>query len=162
MKLIKMKLAGKKVIAIGDRDGINGETIEAVMEDAGTDVAFTATECFVCTAAGSMDLPIQKKIKETVEESDEGFIAILGVCDDEGAKIHAKTVTTGDPAYVGALAGVSLHLPVYHVLEEKIKGQISEDAYTEHLEVSEMALEEDKLKGSIDIIKNIRRKESNV
>ncbi|NIQ04327.1 MAG: glycine/sarcosine/betaine reductase complex selenoprotein A [Candidatus Korarchaeota archaeon] len=158
-----MKLAGKKVIAIGDRDGINGETIEAVMEDAGADVVFTATECFVCTAAGSVDLPNQKRIKEIMEDSEDGgFIAILGVCDNEGAKIHAKTVTTGDPAYVGALAGVSLHLPVYHVLEEEIKSQISEDAYKEHLEVSEMALDEDTLKESIDIIKTTRREESNL
>lgn len=158
-----MNFNGKKVLAIGDRDGINGETIEAVMKDVGADVVFTATECFVCTAAGSIDLPNQKRMKEIVESNeDEDFIAVLGVVDDEGAKIHAKTVTTGDPAYVGELAGVELHLPVYHVLEEELLDQVSEEVYSEHLEMVEMALDEDKLEEAISIIKKIRKEESNV
>lgn len=157
-----MNFNGKEVLAIGDRDGINGETIEAVMEDVGADVVFTATECFVCTAAGSIDLPNQKRIKEIVEENGNDFIAVLGVVDDEGAKIHAKTVTTGDPAYVGELAGVELRLPVYHVLEEEILEQVSEDVYSEHLEMVEMALDENKLEEAISIIKKIREEESNL
>lgn len=133
------------------------------MKDVGADVVFTATECFVCTAAGSIDFPNQKRMKEIVESNeDEDFIAVLGVVDDEGAKIHAKTVTTGDPAYVGELAGVELHLPVYHVLEEELLDQVSEEVYSEHLEMVEMALDEDKLEEAISIIKKIRKEESNV
>lgn len=158
-----MNLKGKKVLAIGDRDGINGETIEAVMEDAGADVVFTATECFVCTAAGTIDLPIQKRIKEIVENSEgEEFIAVLGVVDDEGIRIHGKTVTTGDPAYAGALAGVELHLPVYHLLEEEILDQVSDEAYSEHLEMIEMALDDNELEETTSIIKKIREEGSNL
>jgi betaine reductase len=40
-------LAGKKVIALGDRDGIPGPAIEAVMKATGIEIAFSATECFV-------------------------------------------------------------------------------------------------------------------
>lgn len=40
-------LNGKKVIAIGDRDGIPGPAIEAVAVSAGAEVIFASTECFV-------------------------------------------------------------------------------------------------------------------
>ncbi len=38
---------GKKVIALGERDGISGPAIAACVEAAGGAVAFSATECFV-------------------------------------------------------------------------------------------------------------------
>ncbi len=37
----------KKVVALGERDGISGPAIAAVAEAAGAKVVFTATECFV-------------------------------------------------------------------------------------------------------------------
>ena len=40
-------LQGKKVIAIGERDGISGPAIAACAKAAGADVVFAATECFV-------------------------------------------------------------------------------------------------------------------
>jgi glycine/sarcosine/betaine reductase complex component A len=40
-------LKDKKVIAIGDRDGIPGPAIQAVCESAGAEVVFASTECFV-------------------------------------------------------------------------------------------------------------------
>lgn len=40
-------LDGKKVIAIGDRDGIPGQAIAACAESAGAEVIFASTECFV-------------------------------------------------------------------------------------------------------------------
>lgn len=40
-------LEGKKVVAIGDRDGIPGPAIEACAKSAGADVVFASTECFV-------------------------------------------------------------------------------------------------------------------
>lgn len=40
-------LQGKKVIIIGDRDGVPGPAIEACVKTAGADVIFSATECFV-------------------------------------------------------------------------------------------------------------------
>ncbi len=40
-------LEGKKVIAIGDRDGIPGPAISACAESAGAEVVFSPTECFV-------------------------------------------------------------------------------------------------------------------
>lgn len=40
-------LEGKKVIIIGDRDGIPGPAIAACAETAGAEVVFSSTECFV-------------------------------------------------------------------------------------------------------------------
>ena len=41
------KLAGKKVVIIGDRDGIPGPAIEECVKTAGAEVVFSSTECFV-------------------------------------------------------------------------------------------------------------------
>ena len=40
-------LSGKKVIIIGDRDGIPGPAIEECAKSAGTEVVYSSTECFV-------------------------------------------------------------------------------------------------------------------
>ena len=38
---------GKKVIIIGDRDGVPGPAIEECVKSAGAEIAFSTTECFV-------------------------------------------------------------------------------------------------------------------
>lgn len=40
-------LKGKKVVIIGDRDGIPGPAIAQCVESAGGEVIFSSTECFV-------------------------------------------------------------------------------------------------------------------
>lgn len=40
-------LEGKKIIIIGDRDGIPGPAIEECVKSAGGDAVFSSTECFV-------------------------------------------------------------------------------------------------------------------
>jgi len=40
-------LNGKKVITIGDRDGVPGPAIDECVKTAGADVVFSSTECFV-------------------------------------------------------------------------------------------------------------------
>lgn len=40
-------LKDKKVIVIGDRDGIPGPAIEECVKTAGADVVYSSTECFV-------------------------------------------------------------------------------------------------------------------
>ena len=42
-----MDFKGKKVIAIGERDGIQGTAIAAVAERLGAEVVFNITQCFV-------------------------------------------------------------------------------------------------------------------
>ena len=40
-------LKGKKVIAIGDRDGIPGDAISECALSAGAEILYSSTECFV-------------------------------------------------------------------------------------------------------------------
>ncbi len=42
-----MDLKGKKVIALGERDGIQGEAIGKIARAAGADVVLQVTHCFV-------------------------------------------------------------------------------------------------------------------
>ena len=78
----------------------------------------------------------QKRIKEIAEASENNgsagdVVVVLGASDLEGALISAETVTTGDPGFTGPLAGVSLRLPVYHILEPEMKAIIPADIYEE-------------------------------
>jgi betaine reductase len=90
-----------------------------------------------------MDLDEQERIKEIVEANGgpDGIVAILGSPDAESAEMFAETVTLGDPSYAGALAGVSLKLPVYHVTEPEVRALIQPDVYAEQIELMEMALD---------------------
>lgn len=42
-----MELKGKRVLAIGERDGVSGAAIEACVRSAGADVMYVETQCFV-------------------------------------------------------------------------------------------------------------------
>jgi glycine/sarcosine/betaine reductase complex component A len=79
----------------------------------------------------------QKKIKEIAEANGDNnarkVIVVLGASDLEGALISAETVTSGDPSFAGPLAGVSLGLPVYHILEPDMKEVIPADIYEEEV-----------------------------
>jgi betaine reductase len=43
----KLELKGKKVIIIGERDGVQGPAIEACVRSAGAEPVMVKTECFV-------------------------------------------------------------------------------------------------------------------
>jgi betaine reductase len=42
-----MDLKSKKIIILGDRDGVPGDAIKTCMESVGAEVVFATTECFV-------------------------------------------------------------------------------------------------------------------
>jgi betaine reductase len=54
-------------------------------------------------------------------------------------------VTQGDPAWAGALAGVRLNLPVFHITEAEIKEQIEPELYRNEVGVTEMVIEVDEI-----------------
>lgn len=139
-------LYGKKVIALGERDGIPGEAIAECAKSAGAEVIFSSTECFVWTSAGAMDLELQKRVKELAEKNkNEKPVVILGNADAEGAGIVAETVSIGDPSYAGPLTGVQLGLPVYHIFEPEIKNEVNQELYEEKVGMMEIALDADSI-----------------
>ncbi len=72
-------------------------------------------------------------------------MVVLGAPDADSAELYAETLINGDPTWVGPLAGVSLGLPVYHIMEPEIKSQIAPDVYQEHLALMEIALDVNKI-----------------
>ena len=84
-----------------------------------------------------------KKIAD--EYGTDNLVAVLGAPDADSAELYAETLINGDPSWLGSLAGVSLKLPVYHILEPEMKEQIDPAAYKEHLELMEIALDVDKI-----------------
>lgn len=41
------KLEGKKLLLLGERDGVPSPAMEAVFKNSGAEMIFSATECFV-------------------------------------------------------------------------------------------------------------------
>ncbi len=41
------KLAGKKVLLLGERDGVPGPAMETCLKNSGAEIVFSVTECFV-------------------------------------------------------------------------------------------------------------------
>jgi glycine/sarcosine/betaine reductase complex component A len=76
-------------------------------------------------------------------EGTDNLIVVLGSPSAESSEIYARTVTEGDPSWVGPLAGIPLGLPVYHVLEPEMKQQFDADVYDEQVSIMESVLETD-------------------
>lgn len=79
-----------------------------------------------------MDMESQAQIKKLAEDlGKENLIVVLGASDIESAEIAAETLTVGDPSFAGPLAGVSLGLPIYHILEPEVREAVPEAVYEE-------------------------------
>ncbi len=84
----------------------------------------------------------QAAIKRLAEENGaDNLVVVLGATDLEGAEITAETVTLGDPSFAGPLGGVSLGLPVYHILESDVKKAIPADVYEQQAGFMEMVVD---------------------
>jgi glycine reductase len=94
-----------------------------------------------------MDPENQDRIKSLVDEHGAAdLVVVLGAADLEALEVAAETVTLGDPAYVGPLAGVQLGLPVVHILEEDVKEQVDPSIYDEQVGLLEMTLDVEQIK----------------
>ena len=148
-------LNGKKVIIIGDRDGVPGPAIEECVKTAGAEVVYSSTECFVWTAAGAMDLENQKRVKDFADQyGAENIVVVLGAAEGEAAGLAAETVTAGDPTFAGPLTGVQLGLTVYHVCEPEIKNEVDPTVYDEQVGMMEMVMDVDDIISEMSSIRN--------
>jgi glycine reductase len=94
-----------------------------------------------------MDPENQDRIKALADEHGvDDLVVVLGAADLESLEVTAETVTVGDPAYVGPLAGVQLGLPVVHILEEEVKEQVDAAIYDEQVGLLEMTLDVDQVR----------------
>ena len=84
----------------------------------------------------------QDLIKNKVDEhGKENLMVVLGTPDAESAGIFAETVTIGDPAFSGPLAGVQWGLPVYHVLEPEVKEVADPEVYEDEVAMMEISMD---------------------
>jgi betaine reductase len=111
-----------------------------------------------------MDPENQGQVKSIAERAQkdnipkDDIIVVLGASDLDGVMITAETVTTGDPSFSGPLAGVSLGLPVYHILEPEVRDAIPEDVYEEQVGIWAMAIEPEKIEKISQELKALRKK----
>lgn len=68
-------------------------------------------------------------------------VVLLGTPTADASRLYAMTVTEGDPAWAGALAGVALGLPVYHIAEPAVKAEVPPAAWDEHVALMEMVMD---------------------
>lgn len=86
-------------------------------------------------------------------QGTEDLVVILGSPSAESAEVYARTVTEGDPSWVGPLAGIALGLPVFHVLEAEVKEQFDPAVYDEQVSIMESVLEVDEI---IEAVRSVR------
>lgn len=92
-----------------------------------------------------------KKLFE--KKGNDNLVVILGAPSADSVELYAETVVNGDPTWAGPLAGVAMKLPVFHVLEPEISGQIDPELYKKHLAIMEMALDVEKI---VEVLRKIR------
>ena len=79
----------------------------------------------------------------------EDLVVLLGTPTEAASRLYAMTVTTGDPSWAGALAGISLGLPVYHIAEGSVREQMAEADYDEHVALMAMAMDVDAIERAV-------------
>jgi betaine reductase len=101
-----------------------------------------------------MDLENQKRVKAFAEQfGKENIVVLLGGADAEASGLIAETVIAGDPAYAGALTGVQLGLPAYHVLEPEIKKEVDPAVWEKNIAMMEMVLSVDDIVREVSSIR---------
>jgi glycine/sarcosine/betaine reductase complex component A len=89
-----------------------------------------------------MNFENQGVIKRLADQyGPENLAVVLGNGEASGVEVFAETVTQGDPSYAGPLAGVSLKIPVYHVLEKEVMAVVPETMRDEKLQLSSLVID---------------------
>lgn len=101
-----------------------------------------------------MDLDDQSLILRAAEEhGKEQLVVVLGQPDPDSAELAAETVHNGDPTFAGPLAGVSLGLPVYHILEDTIQTQLDPAQYEAEVGLMALSIDKEKIREGMDRVR---------
>lgn len=102
-----------------------------------------------------MDLEGQSQVLQAVKKfGASDLVVLLGAPDAAGAEIFGLTLSEGDPTFAGPLAGVSLRLPVYHILEPAIKQQIDPRVYEAQIGIMETVLDVDAIVQTLERVRS--------
>lgn len=95
-------------------------------------------------------------MKNLAEEyGADRVIVVLGINQLSTIEIMTRTFKSGDPSYAGPLAGVSLGLDSYHILE--LKEHIPTDVWEQEMGMHELEIEEDVQEKILKTMKEARQ-----
>ncbi len=77
----------------------------------------------------------------------DDLVVLLGTPNPESTDLFAETLREGDPSFAGALAGVRLGLPIFHITEPEVRAQIPEDVYEAQVGLAETVLDVEAIAG---------------
>ncbi len=77
----------------------------------------------------------------------DNLVVLLGTPNPESTDLFAETLREGDPSWAGALAGVRLGLPVFHITEPEVRAQIPEDVYEAQVGLAATVLDVEAIAG---------------
>lgn len=81
---------------------------------------------------------------------------VWGITNEQYLEVGSRTVMEGDPSWSGPLAGVSLHLKVFHIFEPEIKNRIPQDVFDEELMLLELAVGDEKIDKTVAMMEKFR------
>src|SRR5262245_50267689 len=103
-----------------------------------------------------MDLEGQGRIRQVVEQAGaDGVVSVLGANSATAVEMTALTLKSGDPSYAGALAGIALGIPSYHLLEPEIHAQIDAALYDRELALPALAMDVVEVIGPMKAIREL-------
>ena len=80
-------------------------------------------------------------------------MVLIGTPNPESSELVAMTLTEGDPTWAGALAGVRLGLPVFHITEERVKALVPAGVYDSQVGLAELALDTEAIAEAVQQIR---------
>jgi betaine reductase len=105
-----------------------------------------------------MDLQNQAAILESVRQhGKENLVVLLGAPNAESSAIAAETVVSGDPSYAGPLAGVQLDLPVFHILDDRVREAIPPALYEAEIGIMDAVLDKAAIVASVEAVRTRAR-----
>ena len=81
---------------------------------------------------------------------------VWGITNEQYLEVGSRTVIDGDPSWSGPLAGESLKLQVFHILEPGIRSRIPQDVYDEELMLLELAIGDEKIEKTVSLMEGFR------
>lgn len=79
---------------------------------------------------------------------------VFGLNEPFNLRIMASTFKHGDPSYAGALGGIALGLPSYHILE--LKDQIPADVWSREMAFKELEMEDERIEQIRAVMREVR------
>ena len=94
-------------------------------------------------------------MKTLAEQIGTGnLVLVFGLNQVFSLRIMATTFKDGDPSYAGALGGIALGLPSYHIFE--LKDRVPQDVWEQQMAFKELEMEDEEVEKICECMREIR------